>query len=595
MLLELNIRDFAIIDRLNLAFAPGFNVLTGETGAGKSILIDALGTLLGDKPDASFVRAGANSARVEGVFALGEGSELGPVLQEYGLDDGEDQLIMVREINAASGRSVARINGRAVNSAILREVAGHLVDIHGQHENVSLFNVKTHLDLLDRLGNLVAQRDEVAQVVDQIRQVRQRLDDLRRSEARRQDRIDELQYQIDEILAAELRPGEEDELAQERMRLQNGAKITTLANSAYHLLAEGDDGPRGAQPVVDQLSAAVAAIDELARYDIGLNGTVEQANELLYRLEDLAATVRDYRDNLEFDPHRLEEIEDRFLMLRSLQRKYSLSIDELIASVTTAQDELDMLTHAAEHLADLEAQEARLLSKLSALAGDLSARRRETGDMLAQRIEQSMSDLAMPNVKFAVGITHVPDARGVEMTQNGSEPPRVQFDKTGIDRVEFLLSPNPGEPLKPLARIASGGESARLLLAMKSILSEVDTVPTLVFDEVDVGVGGRAGGVVGEKLWGMSAEHQVLCITHLPQVAAFGDAHYTIRKQVAEGRTRSDVTLLDKDGVVDELAEMLDGRPLSDASRESARTMLGRAGQHKRQRNYQERRLVLNQ
>lgn len=595
MLLELNIRDFAIIDRLNLEFAPGFNVLTGETGAGKSILIDALGTLLGDKPDPSFVRAGANSARVEGVFALGERADMGPVLAEYGLDDGEEQLIMVREINAATGRSVARINGRAVNSATLREVASYLVDIHGQHENVSLFNVKTHLDLLDRLGNLIGQRDEVAHVVEQTRQVRQRLDDLRRSEARRQDRIDELQYQIDEIVAAELRAGEEDELMQERTRLQNGAKITTLANNAYHLLAEGDDGPRGAQSVVDQLSAVVSATDELARYDATLNGTVEQANDVLYRLEDLVATVRDYRDNLEFDPHRLEEIEERFLLLRSLQRKYNLPIDELIASVTTAQDELDTLTHAAEHLADLEAQEARLLEKLGALASDLSARRRATSEQLSQRIEQSMADLAMPNVKFAVGIKHVPDARGVEIGENGSEGQRVQFDKTGIDRVEFLLSPNPGEPLKPLARIASGGESARLLLAMKSILSEVDTVPTLVFDEVDVGVGGRAGGVVGEKLWGMSAEHQVLCITHLPQVAAFGDAHYTIRKHVVEGRTRSDVTLLDKDGVIDELAEMLDGRPLSDASRESARTMLGRAAQFKRQRNYHERRLVLNQ
>jgi DNA repair protein RecN (Recombination protein N) len=587
MLLELNIRDFAIIDRLRLQFEQGFNVLTGETGAGKSIIIDALGTLRGDKPDPTFVRSGCESARIEGIFSLDNNPELLAVLAEYGLDDEDtDELILTREINAVTGRSVTRINGRAVNNAVLREVGGRLVDIHGQHEGVSLFNVRTHLDLLDRFGGLMSLRQKVAELVDRVRHVRQQLDDLRRSEMRRQDRIDELNYQIEEISSAHLHADEEEELAQERTRLQNSAKITALVNNAYRLLAEGDDGPRGVQAVTDQLSSVVGALDELARFDPGMNETLDQANDILYRLEDLAAAVRNYRDSLEFDPGRMEEIEERFLLLRSLQRKYSMTIAELIDSVESAQEELERLTHATEHLAALEGEEQRLLDQLSAVAGELSDRRRAAGDDLSRRIEESMADLAMPHVKFAVSIEQSPDQDGV-LIDHGDGARRVAFDKTGVDRVEFLISPNPGEPLKPLARIASGGESARLLLAMKSILSLVDVVPTLVFDEVDVGVGGRAGGVVGEKLWCMTGKHQVLCITHLPQVAAFGDAHFTIRKQVTDGRTRSLIKSLDQEGRVDELAEMLDGLPISEASRESARTILKRAAGFKRKPNKQ--------
>ncbi len=584
MLLELNIRDFAIIDRLNLQFDPGFNVLTGETGAGKSIIIDALGTLRGDKPDPTFVRAGSTLARVEGIFSIDDCPEVLPLLSEYGLlDEGDDQIIIAREINATTGRSVSRINGRAVNTATLREIGGRLVDIHGQHEGVSLFNIKTHLDILDRFGNLLPLREQVGTLVDRLRQVRHQLDELRRSELRRQDRIDELQYQIEEIEAANLRVGEEAELLRERTLVQNAVKVTTLVNNAYQRLAEGDGSP-GAQSVTDNLGTVVGAIDDLVRFDPTLSETLEQANELLFRVEDLAATLRDYRDGLEFDPGRMEAIEERFMLLRTLQRKYGATVEELIESVETSRGELDRLLHSAEHLADLETQEAKLLAELGALAGKLSRQREVAGAELSQRIEQSMADLAMPHVKFAVHLEHATDARGIVLDDGSGDGhgARLAFDKTGADRVEFMISPNPGEPLKPLARIASGGESARLLLAMKSILSLVDVIPALVFDEVDVGVGGRAGSVVGEKLWAMTTNHQVLCITHLPQVAAFGDAHYTIRKQIESGRTRSSVTALGNDGRIDELAEMLDGLPIGEASRQSARTMLERATSFKR-------------
>jgi DNA repair protein RecN (Recombination protein N) len=316
---------------------------------------------------------------------------------------------------------------------------------------------------------------------------------------------------------------------------------------------------------------------------------------LLYGLEDLAANVRAYRDAMEFDAARLDAIEDRLTLIRDMQRKYRGSIEEILERANSAEAEIDRLTHSAEHMADLEARESQLRAEIGVLAGKLSRERRATGDRLAAAVEVAMRDLAMPHVRFYVSMDYSPDPQGVPIldadagvrdTSDSSgqgqdlESQSVQryaFDKTGVDKVEFMLSPNPGEPLKPLARIASGGESARLLLALKSILSRVDEVPTLVFDEVDVGVGGRAGQVLGEKLWTISAQHQVICITHLPQVAAFGDTHYTIAKIFSANRTRTTMQRLDDEQRADEIAAMLDGTPISEHSRRSAQEMLQRA------------------
>jgi DNA repair protein RecN (Recombination protein N) len=620
MLLELNIRDFAIIDRLSLRLEQGFNVLTGETGAGKSIIIDALGTLRGDRADPTFVRAGTERARVEGVFSISDRPDIVPVLTEYGLwDDEDEQVILSREVNGESGRSVARINGRAVSISVLREVGGRLVDIHGQHEGLSLFNTRTHGEMLDRFGGLLPQRAEVAEKVGALRKVRDELAALQKAAASRAERIEELRFLLEDVGAAKLRPGEEAELLQERSLVQNGAKITDLVTSAYALLYEGDEaGRRQIKPVVESLGTVNDALSELARLDPSIARAAEQASELLYMLEDLAASVRGYRDAMEFDPSRLDAIEDRLTLLRDMQRKYHGSIEQIIERAASAEAEIERLTHSAEHLADLEAQEARLLEEIGALAGQLSRRRRAMGDQLAAAVEGAMRDLAMPNVRFFVALEHEEDPHGVPV--DDERPPttderasssamnsgvvasgpssvvgrRWSFDKTGIDQIEFLLSPNPGEPLKPLARIASGGESARLLLALKSILSRVDDVPTLVFDEVDVGVGGRAGHVVGEKLWGISDRHQVICITHLAQVASFGDAHYAIAKSFSADRTRTSILLLDNEQRIEELAAMLDGIPVSDHSRRSAQEMIGRAHAFKLQARQEAQLLLVN-
>ncbi|MEN9938436.1 MAG: hypothetical protein RLZZ387_5015 [Chloroflexota bacterium] len=603
MLLELNISDFAIIDRLSLRLSDGFNVLTGETGAGKSIIIDALGTLRGERTDPTFVRAGSDRARVEGVFSMDDRPDIGPLLEEYGLWDGEDeQIILSREINRESGRSVARINGRAVSSAVLREIGGRLVDIHGQHEGLSLFNTRTHGEMLDRYGGLIALRDQVAEKVTQLRLVRDELSALRTAAASRAERIEELRFLLEDVQAAKLRPGEEEDLLRERALVQNGARITDLVVSAYGALYAGEEtGRKSGRPIVESLGAVSASLAELAKLDPSLERTAEQAGELLYAAEDLAATVRAYRDAMEFDSSRLDAIEDRLTLLRDMQRKYRATIEQIVERAASAASEIERLTHSEEHLADLEANEQRLLTEIGRLAGELSARRRAVADELARAVEGAVRDLAMPHVRFFVNLGRVEDPEGVPVVDqaprtsdqggvsaaedvegapdrpSSSAPRRWSFDKTGIDRIEFLLSPNPGEPLKPLARIASGGESARLLLALKSILSRVDEVPTLIFDEVDVGVGGRAGQVVGEKLWSISEQHQVICITHLPQVAAFGDAHYAIAKMVSDNRTRTAIQNLSNEQRTEEIAAMLDGVPVSDHSRRSAGEMLDRA------------------
>lgn len=583
MLLELQISDFAIIDRLHLRLQPGFNVLTGETGAGKSIIIDALGTLRGEKTDATFVRAGANRARIEGVFSLDDAPQVLPILQEYGLfDDDESQIILTREISAESGRSVARVNGRAVSSSVLREVGGRLIDIHGQHEGLSLFNPRTHLEMLDRFGELLPLREQVTNAVARLRSVREELATLRRDEARRHERIQELRFLLEDVAAAKLRAGEEEELLRERSVVQNAARITGLANDAYAALYEGrESGRHPGRPLIEVMAQVVSNLEELGRLDPSVTPISTQANDLHYQLDDLATALRSYRLGLDMDPSRIDEIEDRLTVLRDLQRKYNGDIATILERAGRAEAEIERLTNSEAHIADLAHQEARARTELGRMATELSQRRAAVGAELAALIGGAMADLAMPNVRFAVQSTQSDDPEGVPFT-NGAAERTVAFDKTGVDFVEFLISPNPGEPLKPLAKIASGGESARLLLALKSILSRVDEVPTLIFDEIDVGVGGRAAQVVGQKLWGITTNHQVVCITHLPQVAAFADTHYYILKEFSSERTRTVIHRLDDERRVDELAAMLDGSP-SEHSRANAREIAQRARQWKEQ------------
>ena len=559
MLVELNVRNFAIIDELQLRFSSGFNVLTGETGAGKSIIIDAVSTLLGGRADSTLIRSGTGEARVEGIFYLNEAMKeaILPLLQKDGLEgDDENILVLAREIRRER-RSICRVNGRAVTLGSLESIGQHLVDIHGQTEHLSLLRVREHIVFLDRYGDLWSLRREVADLVRELRQVRQELSGLVRDERELARRADLLTYQIQEIAAANLKIGEEKELDEERTRLANAEHLKELANEAHRALYVGQEGQLSA---IDLLGQVAHSLTDLEKIDSGLKEQRQTAEETSYRLEDLARSLRTYRDSIEFSPARLRQVDERLDLIYNLKRKYGASIAEILAFGEAAQRELDGMVHSEERVEELSARETELLQQIGALAAQLSAQRRAAGEQLGQAIEAELKHLGMEGARFGVAIEQREEAEDGAWVGDK----RMRFDTTGIDRVEFLISPNVGEPLKSLAKIASGGEASRLMLALKTVLSAADRTPTLIFDEIDVGIGGRAGGVVGKKLWSLTAGagpgdagHQVLCVTHLPQLAGYGDVHFKVDKRVSGERTLTTVQQLTEEERVEELASML--------------------------------------
>jgi DNA repair protein RecN (Recombination protein N) len=574
MLQELAIADFAIIDNLIVRFEPGFNVLTGETGAGKSIIIDAVDAVLGGRITGDMVRSGTRGARIEAIFALetaGAAAAIAHALVEHDLPvDDDTSVILAREISAA-GRGTARVNGRAVPVSVLSGLGDLLVDIHGQSEHLSLFKVSGHVDLLDRYGGTLERRRAVATLVRQLRALR---DEETRLRSTRQDaarRLDLLRYQVDEIEAARLRSGEEAEIEAERLVLANADRLASLAAAAQALLNEGARGEPGA---LDQLNRATQSLGEIARIDPSQQALLESLQAALYGVEDVARDIAHYGASIDSDPARLGQLEERSAQLHSLKRKYGETIEEVLDFGARAAEEMDELSHAEDRLDEIAAESDRLRVEIGREAAALSAARHAAADDLSRRVEDQLADLNMQRARFSVALDWSPDAAGVPVPELDE---RFACDETGLDNVEFLLSPNPGEALKPLARIASGGEASRLMLALKTILSDVDHTPTLIFDEVDTGVGGRGGQVVGEKLRDLARSHQVICITHLPQVAALGDAHLRIEKQVVDGRTRTAVSPLHGPERVEEIAAMLGGTPVSENTLRAAHELLLRA------------------
>ena len=556
MLQELTIRNFALLEEVRIALRPGLNVLTGETGAGKSIIIDAIGTILGGRTTADVIRTGTERATVEAIFEVPADApnvaQVRASLDELGLLDDEaenGQLILARELSR-SGRSIARVNGRAVPASTLAQVGAHLVDIHGQHEHLSLLRPEAQRDLLDRYGGLSAQRAAVGTLVQDLRAVRSQLRAMQQDEREVARRIDLLSFQVEEIQNAKLRPGEDEELEQERNLLVNAERLAELASAIHDRLAGGADDAPGA---LDLLGSASRDLAQLARIDAQMASHEQLLVEASAQVEELAHTFRTYREAIEFSPERLEEVTERLDQLRTLQRKYGDTIEDVVAFGEKAAAELDALVNREAHTAELEQRAASLEREIGAAAEALSAARAAAGERLAAAVADELRALTLGG-QFAVALLHDPDAGGVPV---GSE--RLRFDESGVDVVEFRFAPNAGEPAKPVARTASGGELSRILLALKAVLSAADRTPTLIFDEVDTGIGGRGGRVLGEKLAHLARRHQVLCVTHLPQIAAYGDAHYFIAKHVRAGRTLTSVSPLDGDERVRELAQMLGG------------------------------------
>jgi len=573
MLTELRIHDFAIIDDLSLTLDSGFIVFTGETGAGKSIIIDAVEMLLGGRVGSDMVRTGAKVAIIEGTFHLETSirEEVHRVLERERLLDDPEFLIMGREIRRR-GRNICRVNGRTVNLVLLRELGECLVDVHGQSEHLSLLRVREHLELLDRYAQVDDLKNVFVKNYQTLGRVRRELSKLHQREYDAARRSDLLDFQINEIEAAALRVGEEDELLAERTRLANAEQLANLVEQAIAAL---DESPGNREAITDLLGRAAHALTGLAKVDSSMEGTQAEAQSLVEQASDLARRLRVYRETIEFNPRRLDNVEERLGLIHSLRRKYGDNIEAVLAHAETARAELESITHAEERLQALEAEETELLVSLGEVGADLSQARRDASVQLERAIEDELEDLHMSGAQFGVELSWGDDPHGVPVGEHW-----VAFSPTGLDQVEFLVAPNPGEGLKPLVKIASGGETSRLMLGLRSVLVRADRTPTLIFDEIDLGIGGRVGAIVGRKLWGLAQNHQVLCVTHLPQLSAYGDQHYKVEKQVKRGRTVTLARPLTDPERIPELALMLGG--VSEPNLESAADLLRQAIESKR-------------
>lgn len=566
MLIELRIENFAIIDKIELQLGPGLTVFTGETGAGKSIIIDAVETLLGVRADTSFIRTGVENSSVEATFKIMPRvrEQVHEILREEALLDDENYVTLRREFRR-EGRNIARVNGRTVNLAMLRSLGELLIDLHGQSEHLSLLRVKSHLNLLDRFAENESEVEDYRTTYRKLQQVRGELKKLRQEEKEAARRLEMLTFQVEEISKAGLEPGEEESLKTERVRLANAENLTKQATIALIALDEGELDSASAS---DRLGIAQQALEELVRIDEERRGFLARTQELFEGAVELARDLGKYLQEVEFDAARLEEVEERLNLIYVLKRKYGETIDEILAYGEQAQEELDAITHAEERMHALEKEEGELLHLLAKNAVVVSEHRHAAADRLSKLIEKELADLRMERAKFAVDFRKTPDPNGLPLP--GGE--KLAFDINGFELVEFLVEPNPGEGLKPLVKIASGGETSRLMLALKNVLARADQTPTLIFDEIDQGIGGRVGAVVGEKLWRLGREHQVLCITHLAQLAGFGEKHIKVEKELKEGRTTTVVKAMDNRERIEELAQMLG--ELSEGTLQSAAEIL---------------------
>lgn len=555
MLLNLVVTNFAIIERLEVEFGPGFNVLTGETGAGKSIILDALGLLLGDRARPDLVRAGAAEATVEALFAVSGQPQVTAALEKAGLPPADDGELILRRTVQAGGRSRAYVNGSLVTLAQLQPLTERLVSVCGQHEHQGLMQRGTHLALLDHYGKHLKQADDYRQLYSRLQQVSQRLEQLQQADRDRQQRLDFLRHQSEEIGQACLCPEEEESLQSERLLLQNAERLASLAQQGFDALyaAEG--------AVCERLGSLADELSGVAAVDAELEALAEQVRKSQLELEDVAVQLRQKLGRMDFEPGRQDQVESRLDELAKLKRKYAPNLEEILALKQELDAEIVTLENAEETRDELERQKEQLEADLLPRGQRLSKLRRAAAGHLAGALSRELSDLAMPGARFEAALADLPEP-GLD----------------GLEKIEFMVSPNPGEPLMSLAKVASGGELSRLMLALKRVAPEADEIPTIVFDEVDAGIGGAAATSVGRKLHAVSDASQVLCVTHLPQVAAFADRQYRVIKQEVGGRTLTDLRYLSAEERVEEMARMLGGAQVTEQTLLHAREMIEASG-----------------
>ena len=553
LLAALRIENLAIVDRTELALGAGLTVLTGETGAGKSILVDALSLVLGSRADTELVRSGASEGVVEALFDLGEDARMRARFEASGIDIAEGEVVVRRSIGK-TGRGRVTINGQLATVTMLAELTRGLVDVSGQHEHVSLLAADTHLDLVDAYGGLGSLVDAVAELHGEVLGLESGLAAIQLDETEKARREDFLRFQLDEIGALDPKPGELEELESERRRLGHASKLSEVTRRAEGKLYS-DDGA-----IVEALGRIQTELVQLSRLDERLERLSSSAATALAELEDLSQQLSRYARGVEHDPGRLEVVEERLEALKKLTRKHGGTIEQALAAKASMEEELDTLVHDEARRADLASALEDAQARRAQRAVELSAARGKAAKSLEKAVQNELVSLSMGGTALKIDLT-----------------PAGEITARGAERAEILIAPNAGEPLRALSKTASGGELSRVLLAFKRVLSDRDAVATYVFDEVDSGIGGAVADVLGRKLKEVAGERQILCITHLPQVAAYADAHYQVRKETVEGRTVSRVVQLREDEIVEELARMLGGVQITERTRQLAKEMRERA------------------
>jgi DNA repair protein RecN (Recombination protein N) len=566
VLLDLRVSDYAIVEDLSLEFSEGLNVLTGETGAGKSIIVGALSLLLGERADTDLIRTGRPKAVVEGSFDLSRSPRLRELMKTMGigLDDG---VLYVRRIVSREGRGRCTVNESSVSVSTIKRIGDEMVDMHGQHQHQSLLNTDRHLELLDGFGGLTDSREEVSGLFTDYCGLRDRLSKLEEESTRLDERKELLIFQKKEIEQAKLGPGEDADLEREKSILESFEKLITRTGEVYTLLYEADDA------ILDKMTSARKSFEEIAGIDPHMVPLVERLRTCHCEIEDISRAVADYLTKKEFDPGRLDQINERLDLISTLKKKYGETIPEIIARADKIAEELSSLEGLDEERIRLHEEIEKLRPKLCSHARDLSRARRRAAASLEEGVVERLRDLAMGKVQFKVLIEQEEESEG--LVPEGDR--HYSVGPTGMDRVEFFISPNIGEELKPLRKIASGGELSRIMLSIKSILADIDEIPILIFDEIDVGIGGRTAEAVGRRLRSVSEGRQVLCITHLPQIAAYGDVHYQVDKREHGGRTRTVISRLETEERIEEIARMLGGEEITDLTRSAADQLLERA------------------
>ena len=554
MLSLLHIENIAVIERADIQFDPGFNALTGETGAGKSIVIDAISAVLGERTSRELIRTGAKSALVNAVFTGVSG--LG-WLEENGVPAGEE-LLLQREIQG-DGRNICRVDGRLVTVAQLRELGRQLLNIHGQHDGQQLLDPACHLGYLDRSGHTEGELASFREAYGALAELRRKIGELEMDEAERSRRVDTLTFQIGELERADLKPGEDRELDGRRQLLRSAGTLMDAVQTAQYALSGDEDG-RGA---ADLLAEAVGAVLGVARYSDRLSQLQEKLSQLRCEADDAVELLRDLEEELDFSPEELDELEGRLDTIYRLKKKYGSTVEEMLDYLERSRQELDQIQYADDTIARLSQKLEKAREEAARRAGVLSQARRRAAEALQTRVQEELRQLDMPKVRFQVEFAPKEGAWGL--------------DETGGDEVQFLMSANVGEALKPIQKVASGGELARIMLALKNVLAEDDGIDSLVFDEVDTGVSGRAAQKVAEKMAQVARKKQVLCVTHLPQIAAMADTHFSVEKGERDGRTYTRVERLDRAGRIEELARLIGGAAVTPALRRSAEELLDQA------------------